>query len=265
MVRGGVRRPALAGAHQSCRAGHAWVPRQFCPESPITMTKGHVMSHSRRRLKPRLLVLLMASLIGSGCGESTGIETTASVRIAVDASFSTVSFAGLTVEVTGPGIANPIYGNLTDGGAGVWSGSLEVPVGSDRLFVISGYEAGGLVTHRGQTTADVTETNGTLEVLLSQLTGDVPLSGTIGSYTVTVSPDSAFVELGATVRFRAAITDQDGGTIADAVVWAVKNPAVVTLTVVGDSVDATGRLAGASTELVATYKGYVATATVKVN
>lgn len=173
--------------------------------------------------------------------------------------------AGMSVEVTGPGIGTAIIADLTVNGAQV-NGTVTVPVGSSRTFTVRAYDGGGIETHVGSATASVSAgTNPPLAVRLAATTGSVPIDVTIATYGVTLTPATASVAVDGEVTLTAGVTASNGTTPAGALTWGIVNPALVTLTVAADGRTATvrGRIAG-STRVVASYEGVAAATTVTI-
>jgi hypothetical protein len=170
-----------------------------------------------------------ALLLLAGCVDSP-VETTevpaGHARLALNAAVTATS-ASLVVEVTGPGIDVPLVFNLpvTDG---VASGSVDVPVGSSRVFSGSVFDAGGTETHRGQVTTAVRPgTNAAISMRLEPLNGQQPIDVVISSYTISLDPLDAPPMVGRTVQMNAVVKDADGNVVPDAkVMWGVTAPTV---------------------------------------
>jgi hypothetical protein len=149
--------------------------------------------HSRGRL------LLAATLLAaSACTEYTGPRAAAGVRTPITISTTLTPaqqavIAGMSVEVTGPGITVPIIVTLAVSGATV-NGTVEVPVGASRTFTVRAYDVKGIETHQGSATATVVAgTNPPLSVRLLAQAGTVPIDVTIGTSGVTLTPPTASV------------------------------------------------------------------------
>ncbi|HYR06759.1 MAG TPA: hypothetical protein VEQ60_03245 [Longimicrobium sp.] len=168
-----------------------------------------------------------ALLLLAGCVDSP-VETTevpaGHARLALNAAVTATS-ASLVVEVTGPGIDVPLVFNLpvVDG---VASGSVDVPVGSSRVFTGHVYDAGGTETHRGQVTTAVRPgTNAAIAMRLEPLTGQQPIDVVISSYTITIDALAAPPIVGRSVQMNAVVKDADGNVVPDAqVMWGVTAP-----------------------------------------
>lgn len=157
----------------------------------------------------------------------------------------------VVVEVTGPGIDPPLAFNLTISG-GTASGTITLPVGSDRTIAISVYDTGGILTHEGSRTIDVVQgTNPTVPITLYPLAGDVPITAELGGLVLTVTPGTATLAVGETVQLQATVIDSLGNPVAATVLWATLNPGLAT-------VDGTGLVTGVAVgdvQVSATYAG----------
>lgn len=201
--------------------------------------------------------LVCALLLQAGCADSpveTGVPP-GHARLVLNA-VASITSATLVVEVTGPGIDEPLVFNLpvVDG---VASGSVDVPVGSSRTFSGRLYDAGGTETHKGQVTTAVRPgTNAAISLRLEPLDGQQPIDVVISSYTIEIVPLSAPPIVGRTVQMQAIVKDADGNVVPDAKVgWGVTAP---TLARIGPS----GLLevsAGGPLTVVALYGGVAAT------
>jgi uncharacterized protein YjdB len=177
----------------------------------------------------------------------------------VSANLSATSVAMVVVVVTAADIPSPLTFNLTIV-SGVASGTITIPAGSNRTITMHAYDANGVETHNGAVTANIASgTNATISLLLTPLTGDAPVTVTLGSITVTVTPSPATVAVGATVSLTAALTS-NGNPVAGIVTWATTNPGVATVATNGV---VTGVSAG-QTSIVATYQGVAGASTVTV-
>ena len=109
---------------------------------------------------------------------------------------------------------------------GVASGSVDVPVGSSRVFSARLYDAGGTETHRGEVTTAVRPgANDAIALRLEPLTGEPPVDVVISSYTITIVPSGTPAVLGRPLQMHAVVHDADGREVPDAkVLWAVTVP-----------------------------------------
>lgn len=218
----------------------------------------------------RPCTLLLPCLALAGGATACATDAVAPVEVAqgartpirVQANVAAASVAGLTAQVTGPGIPTPITRNLALAN-GLASATLVVPAGSDRVFTLRAFDGQGVETHRGARTVPVTEgQNATLSLTLRALTGGAPIDATLGTYTVTIAPASgASVAPGNSLQFTATVTDADGVVVPNpTLTWASANPAVASVSASGV---ATGRVAG-TTGVFVSYEGIAATAPLSV-
>src|SRR5213083_2647774 len=104
-------------------------------------------------------------------------------------------------------------------------------VRADVSGTLRAYDAGGVQTHSGAVTVTIQPgTNPTISVVLTPLTGDLLITVTLGSFSVTVQPAAATLAPGDTVRVRAIVLDPHGDTVAGQVAWATLAPGVATVT-----------------------------------
>lgn len=179
----------------------------------------------------------------------------------VRADVSAAAVATLVAEVTAQDIPTPLVFNIPIV-AGVASGTITIPAGSNRTVTLRAYDAGGILTHNGSATLNIQSgTNATVAITLTPLTGDQAIVVTLGSFTITVTPSSPTVAISGTVQLAVAITDWNGAPTTGTVSWATQNPGIAT-------VGATGLVTGAgvgSTKIAATFHGATGTATVAVS
>lgn len=133
----------------------------------------------------------------------------------------------LAVTVTGPGIASPMVFNLTiDSVTHVAAGTITVPAGSARHIVANAFDSLGVNTHRGETTVTLAEGNNpAVSFTMVSLTGSVVIQISFGSAVLVLTPGDTTVQVGDTLSFTFAGTDEHGTPIT-APVWGVSNPAV---------------------------------------
>jgi len=198
-------------------------------------------------------------LVLGACGDSVDPGPGHGTLI-VRADVSAAAVATLVAEVTAPDIPTPLVFNIPIA-AGVASGTITIPAGSNRTVTMRAYDAGGILTHDGSATLNIQSgTNATVAITLTPLTGDQAIVVTLGSFTITVTPSSPTVAISGTVQLDVAITDWNGAPTTGTVSWATQNPGIAT-------VAATGLVTGAgvgSTKIAATFHGASGTATVGV-
>src|SRR2546422_1589576 len=128
-------------------------------------------------------LLLLAACSGDAVAPGGG-EATLFIR----ADVSGTSVATVVVDVSAPDLPTTVVFNVPVA-AGVASGALTIPAGSDRTIVMRAFDAGGVQTHTGSVTLNVQAgTNPTIVLVLTPLTGNVPIHVTLGSFAVTLSP-----------------------------------------------------------------------------
>jgi hypothetical protein len=212
-------------------------------------------------MRIRITVTLASLLALSSCSQTVGPETTGATLF-VRADVSGTAVATVVVEVTAPDLPTPLVFNIPIA-AGVASGSITVPAGSNRTIALRAYDAGGVQTNGGSTTLNIQPgSNATLSIVLTSLTGDLPITATLGTYVVAVTPSAAALHLAgpATVQLTVAMTDALGNPATGVVAWATRNPGVA---VVGSTglVTATGV---GTTTISAVFQGATGVATITV-
>lgn len=205
--------------------------------------------------------LALATMLLASCGDNPLPPGQDYGTLIVRADLSASAVATLVADVTAPDIPAGMTFNIPIV-AGVASGAITVPAGSNRTVALRAYDAGGIETHIGSVTLNIQAgTNPTVAITLQPLTGDQTLVLTLGSFTVTVPPPSPpSVRIAGTVQLSVTITDWNGTPITGVVSWATKNPGVAT-------VDATGLVTGTgvgNTKIAATFNGATGTATIDV-
>ena len=184
----------------------------------------------------------------------------AAVSVVLHADLAGTQAAMVVVEVTAADISSALVFNIPVVN-NVASDTVTIPVGSDRTITIRAFDTGGVETHRGAVTVDIAPgTNPNLAVVLVPLTGEQPITATLGRVTITVTPATPTVAVGDTVTLSAAITDSNGNPVTGTVSWATRHPGIA-------SVSATGVVTGVAkgqTTIVATYQGAAGSATVNV-
>lgn len=195
----------------------------------------------------------------AGC-EGPGVTRPETGTLSVQVSVASPSISTLTLEVTGPGIATPLTANLTLSGTTATT-TLEVPAGSDRRFVVRGYDAAGLLVYQGEKTSAVQSGQAlSLAVTLSALTSAATVTVTVGGVTVTLTPGAASLPVGGTTQHAAAASDS-GTPVANAQIsWASTVPTIA-------SVSSTGMVtahAPGTARIVATFRGVAAGANLTV-
>ena len=207
-------------------------------------------------------VLLVGSCLG---GDPTGTRPHPSdARLLLQADLSGTAVATLVVEVTAADIPTPLTFNIPIVQR-VATGTITLPAGSSRTITLHAFDAGGVETHRGSVTVDILPgANPTITLVLEPLAGDVPITATLGSFTVTVTPAIDTLMVGDTISFTATIRDASGNPVAAQVAWGTLAPGLASIVTTGQQ---TGRVTAnhpGQTTVLATYGGTAGPATIVV-
>jgi hypothetical protein len=210
--------------------------------------------------RPRSSFIALATALAfAGCGGDVTPPAGGEGIFTVSADVSQTAVAMVVVVVTGPGITTPLTFNLTVSG-GVATGTVTIPAGSDRNIEMKAYDNAGILTHQGFVTIDVTAgANATVALTLTPLTGDAPITATLGTVTVVVAPATASIAVSGTVQLTDTLK-ANGSVISGAVLWATTNPGIATVSSAGL---VTGVGAG-TTNIVATFQGVAGQSVVTV-
>lgn len=221
-----------------------------------------------RRASRRLLPALALALVAA-CDESSAPPREVDAPVSISAVLTPEQqaiVAGMSVEVTGPGITTPIVATLDVAGANV-NGTVRVPAGANRTFTVRAFDAQGVELYSGSATVTVRAgDNPPLAISLGgTAAGSVPIDVTIGSYTISVSPATASVARNASTTLTATVRDASGGTVAATdVQWGARNPVVARLTPgANGTATLTGGVAG-TTDVVASWRGVAVAVAVSV-
>ncbi len=182
--------------------------------------------------------------------------------VRADLSGTTVSL--VVVQVTGPGVTTPLAFNIpvVDRTA---AGTITVPAGSGTVITMLAYDAGGVETHTGSVTLDIRPgANATVTLVLMPLTGDLPITATLGSFSVSVTPALDTVSVGDTVTLAATLLDGSGHPVTGQVVWATLAPGVVAVVSTGAATARVTAIRPGRATVVASYAGTAGPATVAV-
>jgi len=146
--------------------------------------------------------------------------------LAVRADVSGTPVATVVVQVSAPDIPVALVFNIAVAG-GIATGSITLPAGSRRTILMQAFDAGGVETHAGSVTIDIQPSaNPSVTIVLVPLAGDVPISVTLGSVSVTVTPALDTLLIGDTVTLTAALRDANGNPIPGQVGWGSLLPGV---------------------------------------
>jgi len=201
----------------------------------------------------RLAVALLAWVALEGCTADGPLEggrmSTVTMRFLTPATVKS-----LVVEVTGPGISPAVVMNIAVGADTVATGSLSLPSGSARRFVVTAVDTAGVHTHRADTTVTLQPgANPNLAMRLDPLPSSLGITVTFGGVRLVV-PDAStrILSLGSTATIVAYAIRANGDTVsADSLTWGSSNPAVAAATS-GGSV--TGVRTGAA-NIAVSYRG----------
>jgi hypothetical protein len=140
--------------------------------------------------------------------------------LVVSASVAGTSISTLVLTVSAADIPAPLVFNLeADPATGVAAGTLRIPAGDDRLISAQAFDASAEVTHEGSTTVDVARgTNPPLSLQLLSIAGEQPITLTVGSVRVLVTPVSPTVMKGETVQLAAEVLGPDDQPVPGATV-----------------------------------------------
>lgn len=105
-------------------------------------------------------------------------------------------------------------------------GTVTLPVGTARTLVAQAFDASGIQVLRGERTFDVAAgANAAVVVVMTALTGSVPVTAVIGNVTLTLTAAAASVRAGSTVALTAEVRDALGAVVTAAPVrYAVSRP-----------------------------------------
>ena len=139
----------------------------------------------------------------------------------------------IVVDVTGPGIEPALVFNIPVAVDSIARGSIQVPTGSRRRFVVSAFDSAGILTHRADTTTNVVSgATNALSLQVEPLTVSLPVTVTFGGSRITVQDTSSrTIYLGDSLRISASAMRSNGSIVPnDSLVWASSNPAIATVT-----------------------------------
>ena len=215
------------------------------------------------RLSPAVFALTLLVAQGS-CTDQAPVST-GEATLSVGINLAGTMVQTVVLDVSGPGIPTTLVFNIpiVNGSA---SGTITVPAGSNRTITLRGYDIGGVETHTGSLTVTIQPgTNAPMSVTLTPLTGDQPITATLGSFTVTVTQQpTGSLPVNGTKQLTAVVLTPGGQPAAGAVVtWATSNPGVAIVDGTGLTATVTATGAG-STTISAGYRGVAGSATITV-
>jgi hypothetical protein len=214
------------------------------------------------------LTAALVSTLGLGsCLQSVPTDSSrqpSEARLLLRADLSGTAVATLVVEVTAADIAPTLLFNIPVV-AGAAAGTITLPAGSNRTIAIRAYDAGGVQTHSGSVTVSLQPgANPTISIVLTPLTGDVPIEVTLGSFAVLVTPAADSLLIGDTISLTATILDANGAPVPGQVVWGVLSPGVASVVSTGTQTGRVTAIRPGRTTVVATYGGTAGPAAVAV-
>src|SRR6266704_4518180 len=136
----------------------------------------------RSRLTSLFVTLGSLTVLASCAQNPVGPPGEATIAISVNLSGTMV--ATVVADVTAPDIPTMLVFNIPIVN-GIATRAITVPAGSNRTITLRAYDAGGVETHSGSVTVTIQPgTNPTMSVVLTPLTGDLPITVTLGSFRV---------------------------------------------------------------------------------
>lgn len=222
------------------------------------------MLRSASRLRLLLAGCAAAFALGTGLACDRGVTAPREIgpdgrpvgRLVMVVPIGELTATTLVVEVSAPDIIPTMVFNLPVV-AGVATGSISIPAGASRLFTVRAFD-GSTETHRGTKVLTILAgVNPTASITLTPLAGTVPITASLGSLVITITPLVATARVGDTIRFAATIRDAAAAIIPGPARWATTNTARVTIDTTGlATVLDTGAVI-----VVATYSTSAGTAT----
>jgi hypothetical protein len=185
------------------------------------------------RTRISLSLLLPPLLALTACSDQPTEPGQELASLAVTANVSGTPIVTLVVTVTGADMQRVVFNLMIQDG--VASGTVQVPPGSARLFLVEAWDASGAITHEGSTTVDIRRgANPPIALQLHPRSGQVPITVTFGSIVVIVSPAVFEMEIGEQIQLVARAEDASGTPISWATFqWATDDPSRITLTAEG--------------------------------
>ena len=217
------------------------------------------------RLRVIALALGSFAVLGSCQHELTpSAPRPADTKLLVRVDLSGTPVATVVVGVTAPDIPTPLVFNIAIVNRQA-SGTITVPAGSRRTITMQAFDAGGVETHSGAVTVDIQPgVNPLITLVLTPLTGNAPITATLGTFTVTVAPAVDTLTVADTVTVTATILDASGLPVNAQVDWGAVAPQVASVVSTGLSTARVTANRPGSTAVVATYGGTAGPATLVV-
>lgn len=139
----------------------------------------------------------------------------------------------IVVEVTGPGISPAVVANFPVAADSTARGTLDLPAGSGRRFVVSAVDSAGVTTHRADTTLTLQAgVNPALAIRLEPLAAALSMTVTFAGVRLTVlDTTTRSLAPGDSAILSAVAVRPSGDTVPpDSLVWGSPRPAVATVT-----------------------------------
>ena len=201
-------------------------------------------------------IAMMAVVVAIGCSDTVGPaliegELEQGIGLAVNLA-GAPEIMSVRLEVTAADIEEPIVVLLPirDGVAG---GTVHVPIGTQRKFLLQALDGDGIVRYEGSAVADVVagvNPTVTIALLPVQPTGEIPIVGTIGTYSIVLNVQSITLRPGQFVVLEATVRDPTGAIVPDpSIGWLSTNASVA-------PVDGNGRVVARSTGTTDIWAGF---------
>jgi glucose/arabinose dehydrogenase len=189
------------------------------------------------------------------------------VTLLVRANFASaaVTVATITVQVTAPDMTTPLLFNIPIVN-GVATGTVTISAGANRTITMRAFDTGGVQTHEGSITVNIQQgANPPIAIVLTPLAGSVPITVTLGTVTVTISPAADTLTVGDTTTLTARVALSDGTPVTGLVSWATFGPGVATVVSTGDNTGRVTAIGSGPTSIVAVFAATAGSAPVVVS
>jgi Bacterial Ig-like domain (group 2) len=104
-------------------------------------------------------------------------------------------------------------------------GTMVLPTGTNRLIVAQGFDSTGTEVLRGQRTVNINAgTNTGVVLVMSPLTGSLPVTAVLGNVTLSLTSAAPSVRSGGTVALTAEVRDETNAVVSVPVLFAVSRP-----------------------------------------
>ncbi len=207
----------------------------------------------------RISFTVLAVLALAGCASESATAPTLApesqfglASVQLNANVAGTPISTLLITVTGDGIPVALIYNLTVTNNQA-AGTLKIPAGSARSFVVKAFDTNGDITHDGALTTDVARgQNDPLKISLVPRNGQQPVQIFMGDFMVVVSPATKTIRKGETFQLAAVVTAPNGDRPTPTVSWATADPSIATVDPTTGMV--VGKRGGA-VQIMATYGG----------